>query len=391
MKIVDVRVRFFRYRPPNPLVSSIGRRRFRLLCLVELTAASGQVGVGESWVNFPSWVAAERHATITEGIAPLLVGRDAADVIGTQQRLWADLAPIGRQGGIAGAVSQALSGVDLALWDLLGKDRGLPVYRMLGGGRQRVPVYASGLGPQLDENRVHTLMARGIGAFKIKVGFGHAEDYTQVARLRQLVGDGGRIMVDANQGWQTPNEALLAIRKLAPLGLEWVEEPLPADDWEGMAYVTSRSPVPISAGENLYGRAAFARWAHRRAFNIAQPDLTKVGGFTEAWAITQMMPAYGLAWAPHFLGGAVGLAATCHLFALVPGGIAVELDSNPNALRDGIAALPFPAAVEDGHIVLPDTPGWGLTLREDLLTVHEVPWQEAWREADPPADSPSQK
>ncbi len=382
MRIADVRVRFFRYRPPNPLVSSVGSRRVRLLCLVEVASTSGLVGVGESWVNFPSWVAAERHATVVEGVAPLLVGHDATDVVDTHHRLKATLAPVGRQSGITGAVSQALSGVDLALWDLLARERDVPVYRMLGGGRSRVPVYASGLGPQLDEEIVRAQMARGIRAFKIKVGFDPVEDYTQVARLRHMVGEDARIMVDANQGWRTPAEALQAIKRLEPLQLDWVEEPLPCDDWEGMARVAAQSPVPISAGENLYGREAFAWWAHRGALTIAQPDVTKVGGFTEAWAIAQMMPAYGLAWAPHFLGGAVGLAATCHLFALAPGGIAVELDSNPNALREEVVEPPFPTQVEAGCIMLPDAPGWGITLREDWLAAHEVAWHEAWQEAD---------
>ena len=380
--IADVRVRFFRYEPPTPLVSSVGSRRFRLLCLVEVTSTSGQMGIGESWVNFPAWVAAERHATIVEGIAPLLVGHDGTDVVGVHHRLRTMLAPVGRQGGLLGAVSQALSGVDLALWDLLARERGLPVYRMLGGGRSRIPVYASGLGPHLDENIVNAQIARGIQAFKIKVGFDPDQDYAQVARLRQLVGEDARIMVDANQGWQTPGEALRAIKRLEPLHLEWVEEPLPCDDWEGMARVVAQSPVPISAGENLYGREAFAWWAHRGAFAIAQPDVTKVGGFTEAWAIAQMMPAYGLPWAPHFLGGAVGLAATCHLFALAPGGIAVELDSNPNVLREELVEPPFPTQVEEGYIVVPDKPGWGVTLREDWLAAHEVAWQDAWHETD---------
>lgn len=345
-----------------------------MLCLVEVASSDGETGIGESWLNFPSWGAAERYATFTQGVAPLLQGVDVSDVVGTHSRLTTALGGLGRQIGMPGAVAQAISGVDLALWDLRGRVLGVPVYQMIGGGRRRIPVYASGLGPVLDEQLVAKHLALGIQAFKIKVGFGADQDFAQVSRLRTLVGDRAHIMVDANQAW-TRATALDTIRRLAPLGLDWVEEPLPADDIDGMAHLVAASPVPISAGENLYGRQEFGRWAVRGAFGVAQPDITKVGGLTEAWAIAHMMAAFRIPYTPHFLGGAVGLIATGHLFSAVPGGIAVELDTNPNVLRDSIVT---PALrIEDGSLLLPDGPGWGLQLDEEVLRRYEVPWQQA--------------
>lgn len=376
MVVDDVRVRFFRYRPPQPLAISIGQQTVRLLCLVEVQSSTGRVGIGESWVNFPSWVAAERYATLTEGFAPLLRGQAVQDVGRVHDRLAQSVAALARQAGATGPLSQALSGIDLALWDLRASERGLPVYRMLGGHGRRVPVYASGLGPTVDAVTVRQHMAQGIRMFKLKVGFDDREDYDNVVRLRDLVGPTADIMVDANQAWSVP-QAQRMIQRLQAVGLRWVEEPIACDDREGMEQLVAWSPVAISAGENLYGLATFRQWATRRALTIAQPDVTKVGGLTPAWHIAQEMAAVPLPYAPHFMGGIVGLMASCHLWAGVPGGIAVELDSNPNPLRTDIADPPL--QIEEGCLVIPEAPGWGISMSEERLHPYEVSWQDAAR------------
>ncbi len=376
MVVDDVRVRFFRYQPLQPVAISIGQQRVRLLCLVEVRSSTGHVGVGESWVNFPSWVAAERYATLTEGFAPALRGQAVTDVVSVHERLVQAVAAIGRQAGTTGPLSQALSGVDLALWDLLGSWRGLPVYKMLGGHVRRVPVYASGLGPAVDATIVRQQMAQGIRMFKLKVGFDDQQDYDNVVHLRDVVGPAADIMVDANQAWSVP-QAQRMIQRLQGVGLRWVEEPIACDDVEGMEQLVAWSPVAISAGENLYGPGPFARWAARRALDIAQPDVTKVGGLTTAWHIAQHMTTIPLPYAPHFMGGIVGLMASCHLWTMVPGGIAVELDSNPNPLRTDVADPPL--QIEDGCLVMSEAPGWGISLAEERLHPYEVSWQDAIR------------
>ena len=373
MIAVDVRTRFFRFQPPSPLVSSLGSRSFRTLCLVEVETEDGLIGLGESWTNFPHWGAAERHATLMHGIRPLIVGQNVSDVIGTHYRLFQQLERIGLQWGSPGAISQAISGVDLALWDLAGKRHKIPVYQLLGGGRSHVPVYASGLGPIVDEDIIRRHRQMGINVFKLKVGFGLDQDIDQINRLRKLVGPSAHILVDANQAW-TVREALTEISAMKPFQIDWIEEPVRADDFDAMATVVERSPIPIAAGENLYGRSQFASWSAHQALNIAQPDITKVGGLSEAWVIAQMVRSWHIPYAPHFLGSVIGLAATCHLFSAVPGGLWVELDSNPNALREEIAE---PLAVRDGLIAVPQDPGLGIRLKESTLKKYEIGWDEA--------------
>lgn len=376
VRVSTIRVRFFRYQPETPLVSSLGRQSRRLMCLIEVVTEDGLVGVGESWVNFPSWAASDRYAAIHCGLSPLLIGHDVSDVMGTHQRLVAAVQRIGRQSGNPGPLAQAISGIDLALWDLAGQRSRQPVFRLLGGGNPRVPLYASALGPTVDDQIVQHHQGLGFKAFKLKVGFELTHDVSQLQRLRVLVGDRATVMVDANQAWQ-PAEALEAIRALAPMGLRWVEEPVAADDCDGMARVAQSSSVPIAVGENLYGRQTFAHWATRKAFEVAQPDVTKGGGLSEAWVVAHMMRAWNIPYAPHFLGGAIGLIASCHLFAAVPGGLWVEWDTNPNPLRDSI--LDPHIEIKDGHVYLPERPGWGFRIREEQLAPYEVSWEEALR------------
>ncbi|MCL8207091.1 MAG: mandelate racemase/muconate lactonizing enzyme family protein [Actinomycetia bacterium] len=363
-RITDVTVQFFRYRPPNPLVSSLGQRTDRVWCLVAVHTDEGVTGYGESWVNFPAWAPQERRATLLAGIRPLIIGEDPTQVTVLHARLEAALGRVGLQWGSPGAIAQALSGVDLALWDVTGKLYGVPVYRLLGGGAARVPVYASGLGPGLDEDVVRQHQAWGIHVFKVRVGFGREQDIEAVARLREWVGPAATILVDANQAW-TPREAVDRIGALEPYGIAWVEEPIRADDLDGYKWVAARVRVPLAAGENWYGLRTFAGALQSGAVQIIQPDVTKVGGLTAGWAIARWAAAWGCRWAPHFLGHRVGLLASAHLMAAVPGGLWLELDTAPNPLRTASARDPL--VIREGQLDLPDRPGWGVDLDEDSL------------------------
>lgn len=358
-KITDLRVRFFRYKPPTPLVSSFASRDHRVMCLVEIECDTGITGYGESWLNFPAWGPSERQATLLEGVRPLLLGEDPTRVAQLNAKLWANLTRIGLQWGSMGAIAQSISGADLALWDLAGKIHGLPVNRMLGGGLDRVPVYASGLGPIVDESVVQEHLELGIRAFKLKVGFGVDQDVAQVERLRDLVGSQADVMVDANQAWDARTAAQM-MERLAPFHIRWVEEPVAANDLEGATWLGPSARLPIAAGENLYGLSTFVKWLSSGAVHVVQPDVTKVGGVSQAWVIARMAEAWGRPYAPHFLGSCVGLLATAHMFSAVPGGLWVELDSNPNPLRS--QATVNPLAIADGTLPIPDAPGWGIEL-----------------------------
>jgi L-alanine-DL-glutamate epimerase-like enolase superfamily enzyme len=252
MRIQAVRTRILRAETGDRVEMAFGRMAARATALVEIEA-DGLVGVGESWINFPPWAADERRATIEQGVAPLLIGRDARR-IGELHALLVDaLWPLARQWGAPGPVMQAISGADLALWDLAGKAAGVPVAELLGGRvRERVPVYASGLGP----DGVGELAARcardGLPSVKVKVGFGAERDAANVRAARAAVGAGGIVRVDANRAW-TMDAALELAPVLRECDVAWVEEPLADDAPERLAAFSRRSRLPVATGENLYG------------------------------------------------------------------------------------------------------------------------------------------
>ena len=371
MAIQDLAVHVLEYRPPKPVMSSVGALTRRIACLVEVSTSDGIRGWGESWVNFPAWAAAERRATLLEGVRPLVLGLEESDIDAVHRRVLQSLLPVGRQWGAPGPIWQALSAVDQALWDIAGQRQGKPVWELLGGNGGKAPVYASGLGPDLDPVVVARHLERGIRHFKLKVGRGLEADRAQVAGLRRLVGSDATIWVDANQAWATVEEATESITAFAEYHVAVVEEPLAADDLEGMRQLAAVSPLPLAAGENLYGAAGFARWAERGAIRLIQPDVSKGGGITEARRIcADVTERYGLPYAPHFLGGAVGLYASLHFFNATAGGVAVEFDTNPNPLRD--ALVNPPPVVRDGCLTLPDGPGWGIQIVPEVWARHAV-------------------
>ncbi len=352
--IADVRVRILSAALDEPIEVAFGAMRARSTALVEVEAVSGLVGLGESWINFPPWAAAERTATIEQGVAPLLRAERAEDVRGLHARMVSALAPLGRQWGAPGPIKQAISGADLALWDLLGKARGASVAEVLGGRvRERVPVYASGLGPDRVYEQARRAVEAGFTAMKIRAGFGHERDEANVRAARSAAGDDVDVMVDANQGW-TLDEALAIAPVLRECRVAWVEEPVRSRD---LATFRARTGLRVAAGENLYG------FDELDGIDVLQPDVSKVGGLSEAVAICRA--ADGRAVAPHLYGGAVAYAATLQLAACCAAVHVVEYDVRPNPLRD--AVMMNPPALRDGLVDIPSGPGLGIALDPDAL------------------------
>jgi L-alanine-DL-glutamate epimerase-like enolase superfamily enzyme len=383
MKIVDVRTLILSCPLPRPVEMSFGRMTARTNAFVLIETDEGLTGIGETWTNFPSWAAAERRLTVEHGIKPLLVGQDPGDVLGLTDRMLRTLlrSGAGRQWGALGPLHQAVSGADIALWDLAGKRCGLPVHQLLGrtldgtpGGRAGVSVraYASGLGPREFEGHVESALARGYTAFKLKVGFGRDLDLANLRTIRGLIGDGARLMIDANQGWRDAAEALAHLRLYAEFGPEFIEEPVPADQLPDLRRIREASVMPVAGGENVYGRTGFRTALEARALDIVQPDLTKVGGLTEARAACDMAAAWGLPYAPHMYGTAVGLAASLQLMAAVPGGLVMEVDSTANPfVTDLLAESCF--RFEAGRFHLDgEGPGLGIELNRDVVKEYEV-------------------
>jgi L-alanine-DL-glutamate epimerase-like enolase superfamily enzyme len=360
------------YRAPldRPVRASFGTMTTRPLVLVRVEDRDGAVGWGESWCNFPTCGAEHRARLIETLVGPLLVGRDYESPQAAFTALEAATRVMAVQAGEPGPLAQAVAGIDIALWDLVARRAGRPLWAMLGGTRDSVPVYASGLGPDAAVAIEQAKRLPGCTAFKLKIGFGRDADLANLTAVRRAV-DGHALMVDANQAW-TRDTACAMAGDLAAFDLTWLEEPIvadaPAAEW---AAVAAASSTPLAGGENLRGADAFARALADGALAVIQPDIAKWGGFSGCLPVARAALAAGRRFCPHYLGGGVGLIASAHLLAAAGGDGLLEYDAQDNALREGVAR-DFPR-VAGGAFRLPDRPGLGITPDLDALERFRVP------------------
>jgi D-galactarolactone cycloisomerase len=356
--IRELRAHVLRWPVETPVRTSFGVMHDRPMVLVEAIDADGVRGWGEAWCNFPS-VGAEHRARLVESVlAPMVVGGPAATPAQTFDRLSAATAVLAIQAGEPGPLAQCIAGIDIALWDLAARRAGKPLWRLLGGSDPVVKVYASGLNPDAPELLAARRRKEGYTAFKLKVGFGAERDLANLRAMRSTLGDEVAMMVDANQAWSL-EEALRMAPRLADFGLQWLEEPLRADSLFGAwAALAGASPVPLAAGENIAGDAAFDAAVAARVFAVIQPDIAKWGGLTRGLPLAHRILAAGARFCPHYLGGGIGLLASAHLLAAAGGGGMLEVDANENPLRTG-ACGPL-AQVRDGTARLEEAPGLGI-------------------------------
>jgi D-galactarolactone cycloisomerase len=288
--------------------------------------------------------------------------------------------------GRGGAITHTISGIDLALWDIVGKYLGQPVGRLLGGRcRSAVTPYASTLitDPAALKDELAQLRAAGFRAFKIGWGeFGRrGADYDEqvVGAAREAIGDDCALAVDAGGSdafWDGQLRwALRTSQMLAAHGVEWFEEPLVPDDLPGYAELRRRAAVPIGGGEVLTRRQAFAPYLAAGAFDIVQPDVTKVGGLSEQRRIGWMAEDHHVRLYPHGWNTAVGLAADLQLSSILPSTRYVEYRPG-SAYIDDLVTTPWTLA-DDGTLAIPDTPGLGFTLDQDAVA--------RYADVDPPS------
>ena len=269
------------------------------------------------------------------------------------------------QTGEPGPLAQVIAGVDLALWDLCARRTDQPLYRLLGGSNNTVPVYASGINPDAPLATVQRMHTAGYRAFKLKIGFDDVQDLANLHAVRQWLGPQLPLMADVNQAWSL-DKAQTMLPRLAPLNLAWLEEPLRADSsmaaWQQLK---SSASMPLAAGENMLGNLAFEQGMASGALGVIQPDIAKWGGISGTWPVIQNIRSKGLRYCPHFLGAGIGLMASAHVLAAAGGDGMLEVDANDNALRSLLA--PPLARVQDGRITLDAQPGMGVTPDLDAL------------------------
>lgn len=359
LRIRKLEALLFRAPIEEPLRTSFGVLTNRPALLVRAEDADGAVGWGEVWCAFPPCGAEHRAALIDTLLAPAVTGEDWESPAAAFEAMTARTHIMMLQAAEPGPLAQAISGVDIALWDLAARRAGQPLWRHLGGtGFGDMPVYASGINPDRPQVIASAKRSEGYTAFKLKVGFGEHRDVANLRTLRDVLGPDARLMVDANQGWDLETALAMAAR-LAEFDIAWLEEPLacdrPAAEWAALA---KASPVPLAAGENQRGAAEFDAMIGSRACGYIQPDMTKWGGFTGCLPVAKKIIDAGLTYCPHYLGGAIGLMASAQLLAAVGGDGLLEADVNPNPLREEMLGSPPP--ITDGRMTLPDAPGLGV-------------------------------
>ncbi len=315
--------------------------------LVRVETDEGLVGWGEC---FAYGVPLAVCNVVDEGLAPLVTGYDPTQIEYLLQRMQQALMIWGRRGlGMF-----AVSGVELALWDLAGKARGLPVYDLLGGlCRPRLRAYASLLRYSSPDD-VARVAAKAVasGATAVKL---HQIDLPSIAAAREAIGPDVELMVDTNCPW-TVEEAIRMGRQLERFDLRWLEEPVwPPEDYAGLARVRSAIRIPIACGENDATVFGFKAILDAGAADVVQPSMTKAGGLSEMKKIATLAAASGVTCVPHSYYFGPGLAATLHLIAATPGVPYVEFP--PGELAAPLLTAPIRCV--DGFVGVPDAPGLG--------------------------------
>lgn len=347
----------YRYPLSTPVVTSFGRMLNRPAVFVRVGDDDGHAGWGEIWSNFPSPGAEHRARLVNEVLAPAISGFVAHQPSDVFETLTRGTSVLALQSGEPGPFAQAIAGIDLAVWDLYARRRNIALWKLLGGDRNRIMVYASGINPTGSRQMAEAALGRGHRALKLKVGFEPAADRANLASLRDLIG-GGMLAADANQGWSV-EQALEIVPRLTEFNLAWLEEPIRADrPWAEWRVLRACGAVPLAAGENIASRQGFAQALGDDVLGVVQPDIAKWGGLTACTGIARDILKSGKTFCPHYLGGGIGLLASAHLLAGVGGDGLLEVDSNDNPLRDRFCG---PVAdVCDGAITLSDDPGIGI-------------------------------
>jgi D-galactarolactone cycloisomerase len=354
--------------PANRVALGIGTAIKRDAVVVKVTTDEGLVGWGEAHHG-------RAHTTVAKLIETtlkqLINGMEVHDVVGVWEKMYRyQLASHGMGAGAC----LAMSGIDMALWDLRGKALGLPLFRLLGGTRRAIPAYAGGVSlgyqePSLLVEEAQKSIDQGYKAIKLRVGDSVARDIARMRAVRKAFGDELEILTDANIGYELED-----VRRVMPamdeLGIAWLEEPFPAHDYRSYREAKGFGRTPLAAGENHYTRFEFDRVIEDGAITILQPDLSKSGGITETLRIAAMASAWKLPIHPHSSMTGLNHAASIHFLAAIDNGGYFEGDvSKSNRFRDDLVDNPGKID-KDGNVWPLEKPGLGLEVNEAFLAKH---------------------
>jgi D-galactarolactone cycloisomerase len=370
MKIARVSAHALEAPLAQPFRWAFNENDRRTSCVVEIETDNGITGWGECIGP------AELNAAIVTAYAGLLIGKDPLNTEGLWQLLYERYRDLGRKG----LPIAALSGVDIALWDIKGKHFGAPIYRLMGGPfRGDVEAYATGT-YRLKDTKSHDYLLKEVESYrregfkgvKLKIGFDVADDAVLIREVRRAIGPDCKLMLDANHGYDTI-EAIELGNRAAAEDITWFEEPVIPEDLRAYCEVRARQPIPVAGGECEFTRYGFRDVLTAGAIDILQPDTCAAGGLSECKKIADMAMAFGVRTIPHVWGTAIGLATALQLIAVLPPmplrwtprEPLLEFDRSEHPFRQAVVKTPIEH--DNGRVRIPDGPGLGIDIDRDAL------------------------
>ena len=382
MKITKITSHVLGYDLPETLGYSQQYYKKRTSHIVEVETDEGVTGWGECFG--PGNIAFANKGIVEKVIQPIVLGMQALD----RDVIWHKVYNLMRDHGQKGMPLQALSGVDIALWDIAGKAANLPLYKMIGGAhRDKVEVY--GYGMMLRPENINSLISRfkeesaeikemGFKALKMKVGVGPKDDIKLIEAVREGIGDNFRFMVDANHGYTT-HDALYVGRAMEEFSPYWFEEPVAPEDLDGYRELRAFLKVNISGGEAEFNRWGWRKLLESRGLDIAQPEVCALGGISEYLRVLALCHSHFTPVVNHVWGSAIAVAVNLHLLAAMPplpGGLfpwepMLEFDTTHNRFIDELLTVSLDIKNQvksnNGTVSLPNGPGLGVTPQRDFL------------------------
>lgn len=390
MRITNINVLILSYEYDNGIADALNYFSKRNAVIVILDTDSGLQGIGES-ACFGGPPQSTKNIIESE-LANYVIGEDPTNVERIWQRMWYG----SRHHGRRGLLLASISGIDIALWDLIGKQAKMPLYRLWGGYTNKLKPYASGgfyqEGKGLKElaNEVENYIREGFEYIKIKVGrtpevmlcptenmpngdkcnVSLEEDLARVETCAKVLKNRGKLIVDVNNAW-TASVAIKMGREFEKMGVYWIEEPVATDDIMGSAEVARALDVPIAGYESESGMYGFRELIENRSIDIVQPDVCWTGGFSECHRIAAFASAHNLPVIPHVFSSGISLVANMHYIASIRNGHLLEFDRNPYPLRDDLIIEKIKVD-SDGYVRIPEEPGLGVKLNKKIIKKYLV-------------------
>lgn len=380
MTIKDIIVHTISTPLDVPFKFSQGYVYSRSSVIVEIIASDGTSGFGECLCHGMQ-APQIAQSFIEHTYKPRILGESIFNI----EVIWEKMYNIARPFGQQGAAVNALSGIDIALWDLLGKTLNQPISKLLGGRfREKIMPYATGFYreeakeyPKDGITEALGYVDMGFKAMKLKCGFGIEDDIAYIKAIRKAIGFDVKLMADFNCAY-SQGVARRILKETEDCKLEFYEELLAPEDMQGYCAIRNTTSAYVVAGENIFGKQSFKDWLSKGALDIYQPDLCSSGGFTELKKVTAIAQSYNTPIIPHVWGSGIGLAASLQFVASIPNTPLSDMPVEPMLEYDR-SNHPFRTelinneiTMIDGMVDIPDKPGIGVSINRDILEKYKI-------------------